>query len=377
VRNLLRRPSRTLLTLVALVTVVLLVFVLVGFIRGMEKSLETSGDPNVVLVYAVGVEQMLESSSIPAQTPGLLSASVEGIQNRYGVRHVSPELFLGTRVAVGKSEEKSLGLVRGVTQTTPLVRPQVQITEGSWPGPGEVLVGRLAAAKLGVDPDLLSVGQTLAFEGRTWRISGRFAADGSAFEAELWCLLSEIQLAQKRQDLSLIALRLAPGASPSGVKMFCGERSDLELHAVVETEYYAQVQELYRPVRMLGWLVTLLVAGAGVFAGLNMMYGAVAGRVRELAMLQAIGFRRRAVLLSLVQEAVLLAAAGSLVAALAALTLVNGAAVRFTMGAFALRIDAVAVLIGCGTGLLLGVAGAIPPGIRAMRLPVAESLKAI
>ena len=127
VRNLLRRPSRSLLTLGALTTVVLLVFVVVGFIRGMEKSLAASGDPNVVLVYALGVEQMLESSSVAAQTPGLLSASLEGIQQRYGVRHVSPELFLGTRVTVGGNLHQSLGLVRGVTQTAPLVRQQVRI----------------------------------------------------------------------------------------------------------------------------------------------------------------------------------------------------------------------------------------------------------
>jgi hypothetical protein len=47
------------------------------------------------------------------------------------------------------------------------------------------------------------------------------------------------------------------------------------------------------------------------------------------------------------------------------------------MGAFTLRIDSVTVLIACGTGLLLGLVGALPPAIRAMRLPVAEGLKAV
>ena len=54
VRNLLRRPSRSALTLVALTTVILLVFVVVGFIRGLERSLAVSGDPSVVLVYSMG-----------------------------------------------------------------------------------------------------------------------------------------------------------------------------------------------------------------------------------------------------------------------------------------------------------------------------------
>ena len=96
------------------------------------------------------------------------------------------------------------------------------------------------------------------------------------------------------------------------VDLFCRERVDLELKAVSESAYYAALQKHYKPVRMLGWIVVALVAGSGIFAGLNTMYGAVVGRVRELATLQAIGFRRRAILLTLVQEATLLACAGAL-----------------------------------------------------------------
>jgi hypothetical protein len=46
------------------------------------------------------------------------------------------------------------------------------------------------------------------------------------------------------------------------------------------------------------------------------------------------------------------------------------------MGAFALRIDNVAVLIGCGVGLFVGVLGAAPPAIRALRMEVVDALKA-
>ncbi|MCA9160031.1 MAG: FtsX-like permease family protein, partial [Planctomycetales bacterium] len=132
-----------------------------------------------------------------------------------------------------------------------------------------------------------------------------------------------------------------------------------------------------KPVRILAWFVVLLVSGAGVFAGLNMMYGAVAGRTREIATLQAIGYRRRAILLSLIQEGVLLAAAGSILSGVMALTMLNGLAVRFTMGAFVLRIDSVAILIGCGVGLCLGVVGALPPALKALRAEVATSLRAV
>ena len=376
VRNLARRPVRTALTLVALATVVMLVFVVVGFIRGLEQSLAVSGDESVVLVYSVNSEENIENSSIPARTPSLLTASLDSAVKRFGVTHVSPELYLGTRV---KTDEGAggLGLVRGVTLSAPLVRRSVKLIDGKWPGDGEVIVGRLAASKLGSSNDALLNGKRIQFEGQEWKISGHFAAGGAAYESEIWCRLGDFQSTTKRQDLSLVAMLLSPGSSAAEVQLFCKERNDLELRAIRETDYYASLQKHYKPVRLLAWFVVILVSGAGIFAGLNMMYGAVAGRNREIATLQAIGYRRRAILISLVQEGVLLAAAGSLLSGVFALTLLNGMAIRFTMGAFALRIDSVAILIGCGVGMLLGVVGALPPALKALRTEVATSLKAV
>lgn len=376
VRNLMRRPLRSALTLLALATVVLLVFVVVGFIRGLETSLTVSGDPNVVLVYSVNAEENIENSSIVARTPGLLTASLDGIAKQFDVPHVSPELYLGTRIDLGDADG-GLGLIRGVSNVAPLVRRKVQLVEGRWPGPGEIIVGRLAASKLGCDPAKLLIGQALTFERKTWRIVGRFAAGGSSFESEIWCPLDDLQQTLKRQDLSLVAVLLNDGAVPAEVELFCKERVDLELQAVGEASYYELLQKHYGPMRWLAWIIVWLVSGAGVFAGLNMMYGAVAGRVREIATLQAIGYRRRAVLLGLVQEGALLAAGASILAGFVALGVLNGVAVRFTMGAFTLRIDGVSILIGCGVGLSLGVFGALPPALKALRMPVAQSLKAV
>ncbi len=376
VRNLVRRPLRSALTLAALTVVVLLVFVVVGFIRGLETSLAVSGEPNVVLVYSVNAETNIENSSIPATIPGLLTASLDGIAEQYGVGYVSPELFLGTRIDVGDTGG-GLGLVRGVSLAAPLVRRKVQLVEGHWPGPDEIMVGRLAASKLGANPARLAIGESLAFEGRAWRISGRFAAGGSSFESEIWAPLAALQQALKRQDLSLVAISLDDAAATGEVELFCKERVDLELQAIGEGAYYELLQKHYGPMRWLAWFIVWLVSGAGIFAGLNMMYGAVAGRVREIATLQAIGYRRRAVLAGLVQEAAILSAAASILAGFIALAAINGTAIRFTMGAFTLRVDGMAIVIGCGVGLMLGVLGAIPPAIKALRLPVAHSLKAI
>ena len=254
---------RTALTLVALATVVMLVFVVVGFIRGLEQSLAVSGDENVVLVYSVNSEENIENSSIPPGAPSILAASLGSAVKRYGVLHVSPELFLGTRVKTGAGEG-GLGLVRGVSLTAPLVRRSVKLFEGNWPGDGEVIVGRLVAAKLGSSNNAMKIGSSIDFEGRQWRISGRFSAGGAAYESEIWCKLTDFQTKTKRQDLSLVAMLLSPGSSAAEIELFCKERTDLELRSIRETDYYSMLQQHYKPVRMLAWFVVVLVSGAKV-----------------------------------------------------------------------------------------------------------------
>src|SRR5688500_15483546 len=118
IRNLFRRPGRSLLTLAGLTLVVLLIFVVVGFVRGLEASLAVSGDPQVVLVHSAGAAENVENSSIPARTTALLSASLGGIQRRPTVGgaqvvYASPEVYLGTDVAV-EGGEPTFGVIRGV-----------------------------------------------------------------------------------------------------------------------------------------------------------------------------------------------------------------------------------------------------------------------
>src|SRR5438477_9173369 len=98
VRNLFRRPGRSLLTLSGLTLVVLLVLIVVGFIRGLETSLAVSGDPRVVLIHAPGGSENVENSTVAGRTGPVLAASVEAVLRRYGQPYVSPEIYLGTRV---------------------------------------------------------------------------------------------------------------------------------------------------------------------------------------------------------------------------------------------------------------------------------------
>ncbi|MFP6673399.1 MAG: ABC transporter permease [Pirellulaceae bacterium] len=376
IRNLFRRPLRSGLTLAGLTIVIVLVLVVVGFIRGLENSLRVSGDPHVALVFAMGMGENLEYSAIPVAAADEVAA-LDIVQQRYREKYASQELYLGTQVKLDNDQTARLGLVRGVTRAARLVRQQVELTDGKWPATDEILVGRLAATKLGAEDSQLAIGKSVWLEGHQWRVSGHFSAAGSVFESELWCPLLDLQTAMQRQDLSLVALRLNSPSDFKFLDLFCQERNTLEIRAIQEPQYYQSLNRDYRPVRILAWVVVLLVSGAGVFAGLNTMYAAVLGRVRELATLQTLGFMRIAIVISLVQEGLLIAMTASLFASLIALLALRGWAIKFTMGAFQLGIDPTCILIGCATGCLLGLIGSLPPAIRVMRSSIATSLKAI
>lgn len=271
-------------------------------------------------------------------------------------------------------------VVRGVQPEAFLVHPQVRIVEGRPPRTGndEILVGRLAATKLGVEPDVLAVGRSIWFDDKQWKIVGRLEAPGTVMDAEIWAPLDDLKTSAKRDTISIVVVALdsADDDHFAQVDAFAKRNVILELVALRETEYYGKLMTFYQPVRVMIWATALLVALGGVFGGLNTMYAAFAARAREIGMLQSLGFSRRAVVVSFVQESVLAAAAGALLAAAVGLVLLDGVAVKFSMGAFALVLDGATIAIGLGSGLLLGLLGALPPAAKCLRLPITAALKA-
>jgi putative ABC transport system permease protein len=386
IRNLARRPVRTVMTGLGLALVVFLLLLVVGFVRGLELSLQQSGDSEVVLLHNTNAAENLDNSSIRDDVPTLARTEFAAHLVKYGeTPAVSPELTIAGRIEQpGEIGQGPLAVLRGVDfDRVFLVRRQVALVEGALPGPDEVLVGRLAHTKLGMAEADMAVGQTLTIEGRPWRVSGRFAATGTLIEAELWYRLDDLKLAMKRpNDISVVAMRFDPAGDPvkqmGFVDYFCrNRRPDLELAGSRESDYYASLLKHYASMRTLAWLLVGLVAAAGACGAVNTMYAAVAGRVREFAALQAVGFPRRAIAASLFQESVILAAGATLAASALALLLAQGMAIRFSMGAFTLQIDRTALLVGCGAGLALGILGAVPPAIRAFRMPIPDALKAV
>jgi putative ABC transport system permease protein len=267
-----------------------------------------------------------------------------------------------------------------VTPGAALVHSQVQVVEGRFPVPGrdEVLVGAMSGVKLGVATEKMVVGGVLYLDDRPLTIVGRFVAPGTVTQAELWVPLTDLKQITKRETDSCVVLTLDRAKSDaSDVETFAKTRFDLEITSTPEPAYYARLSSFFGPIRAVAWVTAGLIGVGGLFGGLNTMYAAFASRVREIGTLQSLGFRRGAIILSLVQESVLATAAGALIAAGVGVLLLDGLAVRFSMGAFGLRVDGVAMLVALGAGVALGLIGSLPPAVRCLRLPIPAALKSV
>jgi ABC-type lipoprotein release transport system permease subunit len=261
-----------------------------------------------------------------------------------------------------------------VTPAAYLVRPQVTTVEGREPRePFELMVGRLAATRMGLDEEDLAMGATIHLERRDWRICGRFAAPDTVLEAEMWAQLEDLMLATKREDVSCVALRIeSPDGIPE-VALFAAKRLDLEVVAVPERALMASLERGLLPITALArWMALLVLAGGG-FACANTMFAAVLARTRELATLRALGYSPAAVAVALVEESALVAFLGGAIGLFLALAIGN-VSIRFPMGAFTLELDVLRRGLGLGAALASGLLGGLVPAWRAVRMPLVDAL---
>lgn len=378
-RNLGRSRVRMLASIIGATLVVLLVLSAAGFVRGMQLTLtQGKGLHENVIIMSTGSEEALERSQIDASTAGQAIASIPGLVERGGVTYASPEINIALPVNADASDTTPRqAVIRGVRPVAFLVHSEIEIIEGRQPrsGQDEIIVGSLAATRLGLPDDRLTVGKTLYFDNRDWSIVGRFRAPNTVMDAEIWMPIIDLQVATKREaTLSAVVLSLDT-ARFSDADIFAKSRLDLEITAMREADYYASIAAFYRPIRIMVIVTASLIALGGLLGGLNTMYASFAARVREIGTLQSFGFTRLAIVTSLSEESLFAAAIGTIFGAILGIVLLDGLAVKFSMGAFALTLDAPVMLAGIAGGVLVGLVGAIPPAIRCLRLPIPQALK--
>ena len=358
------------------------VAVLVGLLsigQGFRRTMTIAGSPDTVFVLRTGADS--EMASILSRDEARIIAEAPGVARKNGRALVSPELFVIVNLPKRSTGTDANVPLRGVEQTAFDVRDELKIVEGRnfAPGRNEVIVGRGAQQQFAG----LDIGSELAFGQNLWRVVGIFETGGSISESEIWADAAVLAPAYRRgSSYQNAVVRLASPGSFNTFKDALTSDPRVSLKIVRETEYYAeQSQVLVKIVNVLAGIITTLMGLAAIFGALNTMYTAVASRAREIATLEAIGFRGAPIVLSVLIESVVLATLGGIVGALLAWLVFDGVRTAtinwqtFSQVAFAFDVDAALLVRGVVTAVVIGVIGGLFPAIRAARLPVALALR--
>lgn len=349
--------------------------------QGFQAALVASGSPGNAIVLRAGADaEMVSAISLE---------ELRTIEDAAGVaRDASGPLASGEVVVVAAFPLARTGTdanvqVRGVSSRVLDVRTNVRIRAGRFfePGLAELIIGSNAITSY----EGFVLGGTIRFGGGIWKVVGVFEAGGSAFDSEMWCDANVLSEVYKRPTnvFQSVTVRLESPGALARFKDALTSDPRLAVRVDRETDYYrAQARTLTDLIRILGFLVALVMAVGAVFAALNTMYAAVAERSREIATMRALGFGGGTVVLSFVVESLFIALVGGLLGCLAVLPM-NG----FTTGtmnwqtfshlAFAFRITPGLLLQGLAFALLMGLAGGVPPAVRAVRRPVAVALRGL
>ena len=349
--------------------------------RGFQAAMIASGSPGNALVR--------DATAMAEISGAVVLEDVRVIEDAPGVARgpegplVSAEVVLSARMRLKASGTDAIIQVRGVSPKALAVREQIRMEDGRFfqPGVSELVVGRNAADTYAG----LELGDTVRLGGGTWTVVGRFDAGGSAFDSEVWCdanLLNQVY--QRRPNIfQSVTVRLTSPGAFRAFKDSVTSDPRLAVRADREVEYYQQQsQVLSTLILVLGTLVAGVMGIGAVFAALNTMYSAVTERTREIAVLRALGFRELSVVASFLAESLFIALIGGVLGAVAALPL-N----QFTVGAlnfqtfahlaFAFRVTPDLLVLGIVFALVMGVAGGLPPAVRAARSPISATLRGL
>ena len=378
-----QRAGSSLVIVIGIAGVVGVLVALLAMAQGFDATLKATGRTDRVMFLSAGVTSELSSVLAPDVVPVLreLPGIVRGTD---GKPMASAEVVVITELKRGTGAQRASVNVtlRGVEPAgLATLRPELKLVEGRWftPGLREIVAGKGATGQF----EGVTLGSTLKFRGSEWTDVGTFATGGDAHESELWTDADTARSAFGRgASASSLLAQMASPAVIDQIKATIKGDPRLRVDAMPELDYFAsQSKSFTDQIGILTGVVTVIMAIGALFGALNSMYSAVSTRQIEIATLRAIGFGGLPVVLSVLVEAMLLAATGGVLGGLVAYALFNNMSVstlgsNFTQVAFNFAVTPTLMEKGLLWALAIGLLGGLPPAIRAARQPVVEALRA-
>jgi len=357
-RNLLRRPRRSVLTLLGVVIGVGTYLVLVASSQELVRQFRST-------MTLFGSDLIVQQHGATSPKTSFLSPEqVTAIELVPGVDSVFEVVIATTRFAGGV-----YFFVFGVNTERSLF-DHIHLVSGALPSAqDEMLLGNRAAEQMEV-----TTGDRLGLGNLAFTVTGVYATGESLLDSGAVMSLPTVQRSFNLGNrVNLVFVFAEDPADSARLKQSIETRVQ-GVEAEVVDEWLASYRQLEMVERFATYLgtVALLLAALGVA---NTMSLNISERIAELAILRALGWSRWKVARMVVLEGLVLTLVGAIIGVpTASLTLAQLDPLQ-TTGYLPAAVPLPVAMQGVGVALLAGIIGSLPALLRALRLHPARGLR--
>jgi putative ABC transport system permease protein len=377
-RNIIVRKGSTLATAFTIGLTVAVFLMVMALARGIDLTLESSGEPLNVIVLREGSTAELNSSLTKENLNDLVY--LDGVEREADKPLAAGELITLIYKARKGMNQGSNVTIRGVSPMSFKLRSGFQTVAGRvfQPGLTEAVVSKRIAERF----QGLDVGDKFRIQTTDYTVVGLFDSAGKAFESEIWVDINSLASATKRENYSSVLLRAKDANALTALTKRITDDPKLHLKAIAERVFYEDQQGTASgALKGLAVFISFIMAVGAGFAGMNTMYAAVARRTKEIGTLRVLGFSRLSVLIAFLIESVSIALIGAAIGILLALPLnlvSTGTSnwVTFSEIAFNFKVTPDLMIFALIFGGIIGFVGSLLPSIRASRYKIVDALRA-
>lgn len=378
IRNLKTRRLTTILTVSGMALVVFVFATILMLTAGLKKTLvETGSYDNVVVIRKSSVSEV--QSGVDRNQASIVETNPEVALGPDGKPVLAKEIVVLIGLPKAATHKDSNVTIRGISEQSIALRPQVRIIKGRMPKAGstEIATGSSITKRFeGAD-----MGDTLRFGTRNWRVVGVFDAGNTGFNSEIWADADQLMQSFKRPVYSSVLFRLGDPSQFDALKSRIEADPRLTLEAKRETRYYLDQSEMMAKfLNVLGVSLTIIFSLGAIIGAMITMYSAVANRTAEIGTMRALGFQKMNILGSFLVEALLLGFLGGIAGLFFAsflqfFTVSTLNFQTFSELAFSFTMTTDIVTKAMAFALIMGFVGGVLPAFRAARMNIVESLR--
>lgn len=377
-RNLLARRLTTTLTASGMALVVFVFASILMLAEGLRKTLVNTGSyDNVVVIRKASSSEV--QSGIDRQQASIVETQPEVAFGSHGRRLLAKELVVLINLPKRGSNKPSNVVIRGISGSSLLLRPQVKLAGGRMPrtGSSEIIAGQSIAKRFKGG----GIGETLRFGMRDWTVVGTFDAGNTGFSSEIWGDVDQLMQAFRRPVYSSVIFKLRDSSEFTKFKTRIGSDPRLTVEAKREITYYEdQSKMMAKFLRILGISLTIIFSLGAIIGAMVTMYSAVANRTNEIGTLRALGFQRRNILGAFLMESLMIGFLGGCLGLffssfMQLLTISTMNFQTFSELAFTFSLTFGIIHKSLMFSLIMGFLGGVLPAFRSARMNIVDALR--